>query len=241
MGDIRKAIQFMIDIANDDTHGYDQTHRNSPDFDCSSLVATALNIAGFNVSPYSYTGNLERQLIACGFVKCLPPYKAGDIHLNTKHHVVMQINDTQIAQASINEKGKTTGGKTGDQTGKEIYITDYYEYRYGWDVHYRYPNDNTDNYGDLETVAKLVIKGKFGNGAERKTKLESYGYDYEDVQEVVNKLLTNQVTGKSKKSNEEIAREVILGKWGNGYARKTRLTKAGYDYKKIQSIVNKMI
>ena len=40
------------------------------------------------------------------------------------------------------------------------------------------------------------------------------------------------------KSNEEIAQEVIEGKWGNGQERKDRLTAAGYDYDTIQSIVN---
>lgn len=44
-----------------------------------------------------------------------------------------------------------------------------------------------------------------------------------------------------KKSNEEIAKEVVAGKWGNGNARKTALTKAGYDYKTIQSLVNKLL
>lgn len=44
-----------------------------------------------------------------------------------------------------------------------------------------------------------------------------------------------------KKSNEEIAKEVVAGKWGNGNARKTALTKAGYDYKAIQSLVNKLL
>ena len=33
-----------------------------------------------------------------------------------------------------------------------------------------------------------------------------------------------------KKSNEEIAKEVIAGKWGNGEDRKNRLKNAGYDY-----------
>lgn len=44
-----------------------------------------------------------------------------------------------------------------------------------------------------------------------------------------------------KKSNAEIAKEVVAGKWGNGNARKTALTKAGYDYKTIQSLVNKLL
>lgn len=44
-----------------------------------------------------------------------------------------------------------------------------------------------------------------------------------------------------KKSIKEIAQEVIDGKWGNGYERKNRLTKAGYDYKSVQTLVNEML
>lgn len=40
------------------------------------------------------------------------------------------------------------------------------------------------------------------------------------------------------KSNEDIANEVIQGKWGNNPERKQRLTDAGYDYNAIQDIVN---
>jgi GH25 family lysozyme M1 (1,4-beta-N-acetylmuramidase) len=45
----------------------------------------------------------------------------------------------------------------------------------------------------------------------------------------------------SKKSNEEIAQEVINGKWGNGNDRKSRLQKAGYDYNTIQKLVNQKL
>ena len=39
----------------------------------------------------------------------------------------------------------------------------------------------------------------------------------------------------------EIAREVISGKWGNGTERKQKLTLAGYDYKKVQAEVNRLL
>ena len=42
----------------------------------------------------------------------------------------------------------------------------------------------------------------------------------------------------AKKTNEQIADEVIAGKWGNGAEREQRLTAAGYDYNAIQAIVN---
>lgn len=43
----------------------------------------------------------------------------------------------------------------------------------------------------------------------------------------------------ARKSNEQIANEVIAGKWGNGDDRKQRLTSAGYNYTVVQAIVNK--
>lgn len=38
-----------------------------------------------------------------------------------------------------------------------------------------------------------------------------------------------------------IAQEVIEGKWGNGSERKKKLTAMGYDYSKVQEIVNKLL
>lgn len=43
------------------------------------------------------------------------------------------------------------------------------------------------------------------------------------------------------KTNEEIAKEVLAGKWGNGAERKNKLTKAGYNYATIQAIVNELV
>jgi len=46
---------------------------------------------------------------------------------------------------------------------------------------------------------------------------------------------------ETKKSVEELAREVINGKWGNGDERKKRLTDAGYNYSEIQNRVNELL
>ena len=45
----------------------------------------------------------------------------------------------------------------------------------------------------------------------------------------------------TKKTVEQIAREVIQGKWGNGSERKKKLAAAGYDYTEVQSLVNKIL
>lgn len=44
----------------------------------------------------------------------------------------------------------------------------------------------------------------------------------------------------NKKSLDEIAAEVIQGKWHTGAARKSALTKAGYDYVEVQKRVNEL-
>lgn len=43
--------------------------------------------------------------------------------------------------------------------------------------------------GTLRKVAKDVIDGKYGTGASRKRKLRAAGYDYKEVQALVNELL----------------------------------------------------
>lgn len=52
---------------------------------------------------------------------------------------------------------------------------------------------------------------------------------------------TTTTTTTTKKTNEEIAQEVLAGKWGNDVDRKNRLTEAGYDFKAIQAIVNTLV
>lgn len=43
------------------------------------------------------------------------------------------------------------------------------------------------------------------------------------------------------KSVDELAREVLQGKWGNGAERKKRLEAAGYDYATVQKKVNQLV
>ena len=94
-------------------------------------------------------------------------------------------------------------------------------------------------------IAEEVIKGLWGNGNDRKKRLTNAGYDYAQVQAAVNAIVKGQkptpAPTPKKKSNEEIAKEVIAGKWGNGAIRKKKLTDAGYNYSTIQKIVNKLV
>lgn len=50
-----------------------------------------------------------------------------------------------------------------------------------------------------------------------------------------------QPAAPAKKTNMEVAREVIAGKWGNNPVRKQRLTAAGYNAAEIQKLVNQLL
>ena len=52
---------------------------------------------------------------------------------------------------------------------------------------------------------------------------------------------TTTISKPQLKSIDEVAREVIQGKWGNGADRKNRLTQAGYDYSAVQARVNALL
>ena len=69
MGKIETATQWMIDLANDDSHGYDQDSRWGPDYDCSSSVISAWQYAGVPVKTKgaSSTYDMKNVFHSCGF------------------------------------------------------------------------------------------------------------------------------------------------------------------------------
>lgn len=162
MPKIETAVAWAEQIANDDCHGYSQVHRNGPDYDCSSFVGTALSKAGFAVSKYSTTRNLESQLIKCGFKKCHAPWKRGDIHLAAGHHVTMSTDASHIVHASQSENGGIDG-QTGDQTGREICVRTYYGLPYSNLVHYRYNGNDKP-----QKITPAAVKPESARSFDRK-------------------------------------------------------------------------
>lgn len=79
------------------------------------------------------------------------------------------------------------------------------------------------NYDDVVKRRNLAVNGRYIRG---------YGVPDYDVH-------TNAIS--PTKSAEEIAKEVIAGKWGSGEDRKKKLASAGYDYATIQAKVNEML
>lgn len=92
---------------------------------------------------------------------------------------------------------------------------------------------------DNTTIAREVLAGQWGNGTDRKARLQAAGYDYNAIQAEVNRLAGGG-SAPAKKSVDTVAREVLAGKWGNGADRKRRLQEAGYDYNAVQNRVNQL-
>jgi hypothetical protein len=85
----------------------------------------------------------------------------------------------------------------------------------------------------MDVIVKEVIHGDWGNGAERKQKLEAAGYSYSEVQAAVDRAMAGKAVNL-----DAVAADVIKGVYGNGAERKQKLEAAGYDYNAVQAAVN---
>lgn len=89
----------------------------------------------------------------------------------------------------------------------------------------------------MTDLANRVIAGEFGNGDARKAAL---GDRYDEVQAEVNRILGagGSSSGGPSVDIDQLARDVIAGKYGNGEARKAAL---GSNYAAVQARVNEML
>ena len=223
MSKINNAVNWAVDIANNPDHGYDQTHRWGPNYDCSSLVIQAWQNAGVPVKSAgaTYTGNMKNVFLANGFKDVTASVnratgaglQKGDIVLNIVNHTAMCISSEthQLVMASINEKGTATGGKTGDQTGGEIKTRTYYNYP--WDCVLRYTAD-----GEIpeEDTGVLTVDGSFGSATVRRTQ--------EFLGVAVDGVVSNQPA-----SNKKYLPAAYTGCWEfkyNGYKQGSNMVRA---------------
>lgn len=139
---VSAAVNWAVNIAEDNSHGYDQGSRWGPDYDCSSLVISAYEAAGVPVKTNgaTYTGDMYQVFTALGFQDVTAGWtaataEAGDVLLNHERHTAMirgfQNGVAYVVEANGNEFGGATGGATGDQTGGEILVRPYTESSFG--------------------------------------------------------------------------------------------------------------
>lgn len=92
-----------------------------------------------------------------------------------------------------------------------------------------------------EVAKEIVQKGNWGNGPERRRKLLAAGYNPDEVQAEVERLLNedHKATGpKGRKTYKQLADEVWRGLWGNDPERSKKLKAAGYDPASVQREVD---
>lgn len=126
---------------------------------------------------------------------------------------------------------------------------------YGNYVFIKHPNNMFSRYAHLK---KGTVKVEIGQIVDDKTVLgvmgdsgNAYGrhLHYEVYNNSENRIDPTPYLSKAiypetvhgKKSVDEIAREVINGKWGNGQDRFNRLKNAGYNADEVQSRVNQIL
>lgn len=173
-GSLSKFVEYMRMACEDWSLGYDQSNRwdvrDGGECDCSSLVIWALRKAGFDTGSASYTGDLSANLTKRGWVRI--PFKGlwqlqrGDILLNDEHHVCAVISGSgagaTVAQASIDERGRATGGASGDQTGGETNVRQAYVYSRGWDCILRYTGSDSGDPDPWINDGALDVDGYLG-------------------------------------------------------------------------------
>jgi hypothetical protein len=158
----QKAIDFAIEFAENNIHGYTQSYpeRWGTEGDCSSVEIRSQEAAGIPVRSYgaTCTGNMKEAYLKAGFTDVThlinlatgEGLEPADVLLRIGKHTAKFIGTyagkaNQIVQAQGNEFGGKTGGKPGDQTGREIYIRNYYVLENTpWDVVLRYTKEDED-------------------------------------------------------------------------------------------------
>lgn len=189
-----KYTLFMETVAADQRHGYSQANRwGTPDYDCSSLVISALDAAGITAKSEgaTYTGNMYAVLTKIGFTDVKASVNLatglgllrGDILLNDIHHTAVYTGSGKIVHA----RGQSFGAPAPGDQGQEIAITSYYNYP--WDHVLRYQEGHAapvprERYAGICTVAlaemvegsegpqvkslQIILNGKGYKGADGK-------------------------------------------------------------------------
>lgn len=168
----------------------------------------------------STTGKKYFEILTGKYLTSSSLAKRGDINLNTSHHVNITVDNGANAGS---EKGYLEKGDSGSavKTMQTMLIACGYSCgASGADGDFG--SGTNSGLRSFQKANGLTVDGKYGS--KSKAKLEE--------------LYNEKNGGSSKKSVDELAQEVIAGKWGSGDARKTALKNAGYDYDAVQKRVN---
>ena len=197
----------------------------SGDRDCSSAVISAYEAAGISCGGATYTGNMSRCMTDTGnFIRRSLKFVAqmGDCYLNDACHTAMCLSADPdvLMEFSINEKGKVTGGKTGDQKQKGEYDEAYGRGESHLAKYYNYPWSCI-----LQCVNEEIAFIVEQDGSITEPDGDD-GYSGGTKGSKAGKGITEKTA--------ELAARVILGEYGNSTERRQKL---GGKYDEVQNVV----
>jgi lysozyme len=92
-----------------------------------------------------------------------------------------------------------------------------------------------------DEIANEVLAGRWGTGDDRKERLEEAGYNYVDVQRVVNQRVGKGAPAAYRSSITEIAQQVIAGHYGDDEKECRRLLEgAGWNFAAVVAEVKRL-
>lgn len=222
--------------------GFAQTEDKQLDTNVRGCIKRGIDVGYYWYSYASTVDGARREAAAC--LKAISRFPAPkypvffDGEENSVANAVGKTVMTDIAMAFVEEieKGGYPCG---------IYANpDWMENKYDknrivgkvdiWLAHWTFDPDIASRYDYGQTMWQWGLE-KFGN----------YDADadicFVDYPVITEKWYNDHGTAAEKKTNEELAIEVLNGGWGNGVDRKQRLIAAGYDYDAVQAEVNRLL
>ena len=218
---VDRAVDWMIGIANDDSHGY-TNGKWGPEYSCISLVETGFIDAGLKITK-SNINKMPDNLIKAGFEECTSEvnlktgagfakgYIPWMLQANGKHgHVECHVGNGKLVGA----RGDTDG-KPGDSKGNEISVIPYQNM--SWQKVFRLPGAYTgeENSASGETSGSSsaiyrVQAGAYGSEINAKNalkKVRAVGYQDAFIK-IENNMRKIQAWAGSREGAEKVVADL---------------------------------
>lgn len=219
--------------------GYgDNIERQDDKYFLNNVNGCIANNIPFGVYIYSYATNLggnssiQSEIDHCKRLLSKIGKKPFCVYIDMEDDSTIKLGKTLLTNFALEFCKQITqaGYKAGvyaNQNWFQNYLNPSTIASYGYSIWCAKYSDNKPNISSNYDIWQYSASGRI-NGINGNV----------DMDTMVNNIIGQQ---PSKKSIEELANEVIAGKWGNGEERKVRLTQAGYNYQEVQNRVNQIL
>lgn len=219
--------------------GYgDNVERQDDKYFLNNVNGCIANNIPFGVYIYSYATNLggnasiQSEVDHCKRLLSKIGKKPFCVYIDMEDDSTIKLGKTLLTNFALEFCKQITqaGYKAGvyaNQNWFQNYLNTSTIASYGYSIWCAKYSDNKPNISSNYDIWQYSASGKI-NGINGNV----------DMDTMVNNIIGQQPI---KKSIDELANEVIAGKWGNGEERKARLTQAGYNYQEVQNRVNQIL